>query len=189
MPTLGLPGFMGVAMLCKFLITAALFMATASAQIRFSSGSVTFSGTADPATCTPLSSRIFRNTTSNTTKFCSAANTWTVIGSGSGTVTSVSGTALQISVATGTSTPVISIPTNPTLPGTVTATSGFATTGVGATPFLMQRATAAAAAPGAPNCNLRWISGTNANTGKLVAVCGTSATEVTVVDNVGGGLT
>lgn len=44
-------------------------------------------------------------------------------GSGSGTVTSVTGTANQISVATGTTTPVISIPSSPTLPGTTTVGS------------------------------------------------------------------
>lgn len=41
-------------------------------------------------------------------------------GTGSGTVTSVTGTTNQIAVATGTTTPVISIPSNPTLPGTTT---------------------------------------------------------------------
>lgn len=48
----------------------------------------TFSGTTDPASCSPLSSRLFRNTTSNTTKYCSATNTWTafITSSGSGTV-------------------------------------------------------------------------------------------------------
>jgi hypothetical protein len=39
---------------------------------------------------------------------------------GTGTVTSVTGTTNQISVATGTTTPVLSIPSSPTLPGTTT---------------------------------------------------------------------
>ena len=44
--------------------------------------------------------------------------TWATLGNGDGTVTSVSGTANQISVANGTTTPVVSIASNPTLPGT-----------------------------------------------------------------------
>lgn len=43
---------------------------------------------------------------------------WVTMGSGDGSVTSVSGTAGQISVASGTTTPVVSIATDPTLPGT-----------------------------------------------------------------------
>jgi hypothetical protein len=43
---------------------------------------------------------------------------WAIMGAGDGSVTSVSGTAGQISVASGTTTPVISIATDPTLPGT-----------------------------------------------------------------------
>jgi hypothetical protein len=46
------------------------------------------------------------------------------------TVTSVSGTANQISVATGTTTPVISFPTAVTFPGTIQATTITATTGL-----------------------------------------------------------
>ena len=43
---------------------------------------------------------------------------WAIMGAGDGSVTSVSGTAGQISVASGTTTPVISIATDPILPGT-----------------------------------------------------------------------
>jgi hypothetical protein len=43
---------------------------------------------------------------------------WVTMGSGDGSVTSVSGTAGQIAVASGTTTPVVSIATDPTLPGT-----------------------------------------------------------------------
>ena len=43
---------------------------------------------------------------------------WTTVGVGDGTVTSVTGTANQISVVNGTTTPVVSIASNPTLPGT-----------------------------------------------------------------------
>lgn len=52
-------------------------------------------------------------------------------------------------------------------------------------PFQQAKNTQAATAPGAGFCDLRWITGTGAGTGKLVAACGTSATEVTIVDNVG----
>jgi hypothetical protein len=43
---------------------------------------------------------------------------WAIMGAGDGSVTSVSGTAGQIAVANGSSTPVVSIATDPTLPGT-----------------------------------------------------------------------
>ena len=43
---------------------------------------------------------------------------WSTFGVGDGTVTLVSGTANQISVANGSTTPVVSIATNPALPGT-----------------------------------------------------------------------
>lgn len=47
-------------------------------------------------------------------------STWaTFAGSGSGTVTSVTGTANQITVATGTTTPALSIPSDFRLPGTI----------------------------------------------------------------------
>jgi hypothetical protein len=42
---------------------------------------------------------------------------WAIMGAGDGSVTSVSGTAGQIAVANGTTTPVVSIATDPTLPG------------------------------------------------------------------------
>lgn len=43
--------------------------------------------------------------------------TWTTFGTGNGTVTSVSGTANQITVVNGAVAPVVSIATNPVLPG------------------------------------------------------------------------
>jgi hypothetical protein len=42
---------------------------------------------------------------------------WAIMGAGDGSVTSVSGTAGQIAVANGSTTPVVSIATDPTLPG------------------------------------------------------------------------
>jgi hypothetical protein len=45
-------------------------------------------------------------------------NSWVSYGQGEGTVTSVTGTAEQITVINGTTTPVISITSDPTLPGT-----------------------------------------------------------------------
>ena len=45
-------------------------------------------------------------------------NVWTNFGTGDGTVTTVSGTNNQITVVNGTTSPVISITNNPTLPGT-----------------------------------------------------------------------
>ena len=45
-------------------------------------------------------------------------NAWVTSGTGDGTVTSVSGTAGEISVVNGTTTPVVSLASNPALPGT-----------------------------------------------------------------------
>jgi len=45
-------------------------------------------------------------------------SSWATIGTGDGTVTSVQGTVNQIAVANSTTTPVVSIAPNPTLPGT-----------------------------------------------------------------------
>jgi len=56
-----------------------------------------------------------------------------------------------------------------------------------ALPQLFKKTTQAATAPGAGYCTMRWEAGTGAGTGKLVAYCGTSATGVTIVDNVGAG--
>lgn len=44
-----------------------------------------------------------------------------------------------------------------------------------------------AVAPGANVAQMRWVTGTNPGTCKLVASAGTSATEVVIVDNVGNG--
>jgi hypothetical protein len=45
------------------------------------------------------------------------SSAWATIGTGDGTVTNVQGTVNQISVANGTTVPVVSISSNPTLPG------------------------------------------------------------------------
>jgi len=42
---------------------------------------------------------------------------WQTFGSGDGTVTSVSGTANEITVANGTTTPVVGLASNPVIPG------------------------------------------------------------------------
>ena len=44
-----------------------------------------------------------------------------------------------------------------------------------------------AVAPGAGLANMRWVAGTNSGTCKLVSNAGTSATEVTIIDNIGSG--
>lgn len=54
-------------------------------------------------------------------------------------------------------------------------------------PFLSTKNTQTATAPGAGKADLRWLAGTNAGTCKLVSNAGTSATEITIIDNVGGG--
>lgn len=60
-------------------------------------------------------------TNRDSTHFLRGDGSWQIPAAGSGTVTSVSGTANQISVATGTTTPVLSITSPLTLPGAMTA--------------------------------------------------------------------
>lgn len=55
----------------------------------------------------------------NTTKI--ATDAFVIANAGLGTVTTVSGTTSQVAVATGTTTPVISLPASVTFPGTITA--------------------------------------------------------------------
>lgn len=55
-------------------------------------------------------------------------------------------------------------------------------------PFQTVKNTQSATAPGVNVCDVRFIAGTNGGTGKIVAACGTSATEVVIADNIGGGL-
>lgn len=74
-------------------------------------------GTTAERPLTPNNGEIRYNTTTSRVE-AYLNGTWTTMGVGDGTVTSVSGTANQISVASGSTTPVISITTNPTLPGT-----------------------------------------------------------------------
>jgi hypothetical protein len=54
---------------------------------------------------------------------------WVTTGTGDGTVTLVSGTADQISVASGTTTPVVSLASNPVIPGTGSLVVPVGTTG------------------------------------------------------------
>lgn len=49
--------------------------------------------------------------------------------------------------------------------------------------------TATGTAPGANYCKEEWVCGTNAGSAKKIAYCGTSTTPVTVIDNVGSGVT
>lgn len=51
----------------------------------------------------------------------------------------------------------------------------------------MYKVTVAPVAPGANHAQLQFVQGTNAGTAKLIAVAGTSATPVTVMDNIGAG--
>jgi hypothetical protein len=87
----------------------AVFPGTESVQVP--------AGTTAQRPAVPVNGDIRYNT--DTSRFeIYAGSSWTTIGAGDGTVTSVSGTANQISVANGTTTPQISITSNPVLPGT-----------------------------------------------------------------------
>jgi hypothetical protein len=91
----------------------AVFPGTESVQVP--------AGTTAQRPAVPVNGDIRYNT--DTSRFeIYAGSSWTTIGAGDGTVTSVSGTAGQITVANGTTTPQISITTNPVLPGTGSVT-------------------------------------------------------------------
>jgi len=62
--------------------------------------------------------------------------------------------------------------------GLITADFGFGLTKLGADPII---------APGNANCWLYALQGTTGGTCKIQAICGTSSTPVTIMDNIGGG--
>lgn len=86
-----------------------------------------------------------------------------------------------------------------TIPGTLGVTgavtmSGTASIGGGALTLTtgalgLSKMTASASAPGAAGTKLEAVCGTNAGSAKLVMYAGTSGTAVTIVDNVGTGVT
>jgi hypothetical protein len=87
----------------------AVFPGTESVQVP--------AGTTAQRPAVPVNGDIRYNT--DTTRFeIYAGSSWTTIGAGDGTVTNVGGTVGQITVANGTTTPVVSIATNPVIPGT-----------------------------------------------------------------------
>jgi hypothetical protein len=87
----------------------AVFPGTESVQVP--------AGTTAQRPAVPVNGDIRYNT--DTARFeIYAGSSWTTIGAGDGTVTNVAGTVNQITVANGTTTPQISIATNPVIPGT-----------------------------------------------------------------------
>jgi hypothetical protein len=89
--------------------------------------------------------------------------------------TSVGGTAGQIQLASLTT-------------DSARLTIGSLTAAAGQNGDLGQiKETDAAAAPGAGYAVLKWVAGTNAGSCKLIGYAGTSATPVTLVDNIGAG--
>lgn len=111
----------------KQLFLIAMFVLCAvSAQGQVSSGNArrVYSGTAvptQPCSPGPTYTDFYWRTTTDVLYICTAApNTWSTYGTGAGTVTSVSGTA-PIAVATGTTTPVISLNDTAVTPGAYTS--------------------------------------------------------------------
>ena len=87
----------------------AVFPGTESVQVP--------AGTTAQRPAVPVNGDIRYNT--DTARFeIYAGSSWTTIGAGDGTVTNVAGTVDQITVTNGTTTPQISIATNPVIPGT-----------------------------------------------------------------------
>ena len=73
-------------------------------------------GTTSQRPTAPNLGQMRYNTTTGTFEFYESG-TWQVLGTGSGSVTQVNGTANQINVVNNTTTPTVSIVNNPTLPG------------------------------------------------------------------------
>lgn len=78
---------------------------------------------------TPSNGIRYNSETFNYELYFPESPAWTPISFNEGSVTSVSGTANEITVVDGTTTPTISITTNPVLPGNVSVTGTFGVTG------------------------------------------------------------
>jgi len=102
-------------------------------------------------------------------------------GASSSTINAISGLWLQ-----GNGTNAIAINTSGIVGIATRATIGSATAAAGQNGDLGQiKETDAAAAPGAGYVVLKWVAGTNSGSCKLISYAGTSASPVTIVDNVG----
>lgn len=118
---------------------------------------------------------------------------------GSGNVFSINGTAISAVSGSGAvalvNTPTLITPVLGVATGTSVALSSYAMLG-STTPLTltagalgMSKITASGTAPGAAGAKFEVVCGTNAGTAKLIMAAGTSATAVTVIDNVGAGVT
>lgn len=103
-----------------------------------------------------------------------ATNNTVIAVAGAGTIATFSTTGLAVTGNVKAST------TLSTGASTLTLTTGA----VG-----LSKMTASASAPGAGGAKLELVCGTNAGTAKLIMYAGTSGTAVTVLDNVGAGVT
>ncbi len=116
----------------KKLILAILLIAPSylSAQVVFSQEQILdFYGQPAAPTNPPTNyGRFYYDTATSQMKCLNSDGTNCLSSSGSGTVTSVSGTTNQINVATGTTTPVLSISSTLVIPGTITSAT-YATSG------------------------------------------------------------
>jgi len=114
----------------KIILFAILLLpALASAQnYNFNIAGLRFSsGAAVPGACSPDGQWFFKNTTTTGWYQC-VAGSYAAVGGGGGGVASVTGTANQIDVATGTTTPVLSLDPAIILPGTIQIPTQAATT-------------------------------------------------------------
>lgn len=83
--------------------------------------------TSEPLTC--AAGDVYHNLTTHKDRQCLTVNTWSDIGTGGGTVTSVSGTTNQIN-STGGATPVLSLSSTIIAPGTLRVTTSITDDGL-----------------------------------------------------------
>lgn len=138
------------------LLAIALFSGIAAAQ-QGNTSTIPFSG-APSGTCGPL--MLGLNLSTGALSDC-LTGSWNTVGGGGGggTVTSVTGTANQVAVATGTTTPVLSLATNIIPPGTLDTITVYASAQAGAD-WVAKVNACLAALPTNGVCDARGLNGT-----------------------------
>lgn len=120
-----------------------------------------------------------------------SGNNVLLIGTNSSTDTPASNTTNYMAIGGGSTPVIFATSTNATpavgIPGSLALGSGSLTVSAGSVG--LTKITASAAAAGAAGGKIELVCGTNSGTAKLIAYAGTSTTAVTILDNIGSGVT